>query len=99
MCIRDRLYFVRPGPSTDPTFEIVRATLDANLKATMHVLAAAHGEQRFPDLAVSDDGSFLAVVRTNRRLYRGGTVELLDLGRPEAPPNVVFEGAEGTQLY
>jgi|SoiMethySBSTD1v2_1073268.scaffolds.fasta_scaffold15506_4 serine/threonine protein kinase len=95
----DELYFVRPGPSTDPTFEIVRATLDANLKATMHVLAAAHGEQRFPDLAVSDDGSFLAVVRTNRRLYRGGTVELLDLGRPEAPPNVVFEGAEGTQLY
>jgi len=95
----DELFFVRPGLSTDPTFEIVRATLDPSLTASMHVLAAAHGEQRFPDLAVSDDGLLLALVRTNRRLYRGGTVELLDLGRPGAPPNVIFEGAEGTQLY
>jgi eukaryotic-like serine/threonine-protein kinase len=94
----DGLYFVRRASGTDPTFEIVRATFDASLTATMQILAADRGDQRFLDLAVSDDGSLLAAVRTNRRLFRGGSVEVLDLRRSGSPPRVVFESAEGTQL-
>jgi hypothetical protein len=94
----DRLFFVRRAASTDPTFEIVQATLNADLTSTVQVLATDRGEQRFFDLAVSDDGSLLAYVAANRRPFRGGKLQLLDLRHPDAPPKTVFETAEGA-LY
>ena len=95
----DDLFFVRRAASTDLAFEIVQATLDAGLNATMRVLATDRGEQRFLDIAISDDSSSLALVRANRRPYRGGTVQLLDFRQPDVPGKVVFEAAEGAQLY
>ena len=71
----DTLFFVRVQPPKG--FEVVRATLAADLKSSPEVLASDPGDEQFSDLAVSDDAAWLAVVKANRRSYRGGTVQLL----------------------
>ena len=93
------LFFVRQVPSTAPVSQVVRATIAADLTATIQVLATNQGEDRFSDLAVSADGRFVALVVSNRRPYRGGKLVVVDLSHPDAEPRVVLDAPEGAQLY
>ena len=95
----DDLFFVRRTPSTDLVYELVRAAVGSDLTATTRVLATSHDEQRFFDLSVSDDSAQLGFVLGNRRPYRGGIVQVLNLSQPDSPPKTVFQSPEGAQLY
>ena len=97
----DELFFARRADSADVSIELVRATLAADLSAKVQVLATTRDQGRFTDLAVSDDASSVAYVAATRRPHRGGTVQILDLRRPEAGPTTVFQATEkdGAQLY
>jgi hypothetical protein len=91
--------FVRRTGSSDFAYEIVSAALGADLSATFRVLATGKGEDRFFDLAPSDDGTRLAYVAANRRPYRGGLVQTVALESGSPSPRTLFKSDEGAQLF
>jgi serine/threonine protein kinase/Tol biopolymer transport system component len=96
----NEVFFVRRAPASASTFEVVRAALGADLTPSgMSVLHTGVNDERFADLAVSQDGRALAVVVGNRRPYRGGTLRVLDLSTPDAPFKSAFTTPVGTQLH